>query len=107
VDVSNPRWPQQVASVERILEDLKFAQLPSILALNKADLVEADTLAGIRRQLSQNGERPVVSLSAIDSKSLQPLLEKVGEMLVYDLGLTTDETSAEPDIDAATLSRIA
>ena len=104
VDVSNSRWPQQVESVAKILEDLKFAHIPSILALNKSDLMDADTVEGIRRQLSQNGERAVVTLSAIDSKSLKPLLEKVGEMLAYDLGLTTVEDSAEENLDAETLT---
>jgi len=107
VDVSNSRWPQQVESVEKILEDLKFAHIPSILALNKSDLIDGDTVEGIRRQLSQNGERAAVTLSAIDNKSLKPLLEKVGEMLAYDLGLNAVEDSSEGTLDSEPLTRIA
>lgn len=94
VDISNPRWSQQIQSVERILEELKFAQIPSILVLNKADLVDDETLEGISRHLAQGGEREVVSIAATDRKTLPPLLEKVGQMLSQDLGLNRNEALA-------------
>jgi len=50
VDVSNPRWPQQVQSVKRILVELKLADIPVILALNKADLLDDEDLAGAVRR---------------------------------------------------------
>jgi GTP-binding protein HflX len=103
VDVSNARWSQQRHSVERILEDLKFAAIPSILALNKADLVDGETLQAISRQLAQGGNREVVTISATNQKTLQPLLERIGEMLSQDLGLKVDERN----LDAGRLSRIA
>jgi GTP-binding protein HflX len=90
VDISNPRWSQQIQSVERILEDLHFAQIRSLLILNKADLVDPETVAGITRQLAQSGDREVVAISANDRKTLPPLLEKLGQMLAQDL------TSPEP-----------
>ena len=91
VDVSNPRWPQQIQSVERILEELKVAHIPTILALNKADLAPADQLEGISRKLGQEGSREVVTISAIDRTTLRPLLEKIGEMLSRDLSSTDSE----------------
>jgi GTP-binding protein HflX len=91
VDVSNPRWPQQIQSVERILEELEVAHIPTILALNKADLAPADQLEGISRQLGQEGSREVVTISAIDRTTLRPLLEKIGEMLSRDLSSTDSE----------------
>ncbi len=104
VDVSNPRWSQQIQSVERILEELQIAQIPSILALNKGDLVDADGLQMISRQLAQAGNREVVTLSATNPRTLQPLLEKVGEMLSRDLGLVEGEKAFS---DADRLSLIA
>ncbi|MBC8030044.1 MAG: GTPase HflX [Pyrinomonadaceae bacterium] len=95
VDVANPRWPQQVESVKRILEELNVAQISSILALNKADLVDSETLSATVRQLSQNGDTTVVAIAATDKRTLQPLLEKVGELLACDLGLTIDEQDGE------------
>jgi len=97
VDVSNPRWSQQIQSVERILEELKIAQIPSILALNKADLVDSDGLQIISRQLAQASSREVVTVSATNPRTLQPLLEKVGEMLSRDLGLVDGEKVLSAD----------
>ena len=87
VDVSNPRWSQQIQSVEKILAELQVAQIPSVLVLNKADLVDSEMLAAISRQLSEGGNRDVVAISATDKKTLPPLLEKLAEMLSQDLGL--------------------
>ena len=94
VDISNPRWAQQIQSVERILQELHSAEIPSILALNKADLVDLDTLEAISRQLAQNGNREVVTIAATDRRTLPPLLEKVGKMLSQDLGLRGGEASS-------------
>ena len=102
VDISNPRWPQQIQSVERILEELHIAHIPSILALNKADLVAGETLQGISRQLAQGGDREVVAISATDRKTLPPLLEKVGHLLSQDLGINSSD-----GLGAAAVSRIA
>jgi GTP-binding protein HflX len=97
VDISNPRWSQQIRSVERILEELQIVQIPSILALNKSDLVDADTLQAIARQLAQAGTSEVVTICATKPRTLQPLLEKVGEMLSRDLGLAESEKSLSFD----------
>lgn len=88
VDISNSRWSQQVQSVERILEELHFAEIPTILVLNKADLISQDDVQNIVRQLQQSSNREVVAISATDRKSLPPLLEKVGQLLSQDLGLS-------------------
>jgi GTP-binding protein HflX len=103
VDVSSPRWTQQIESVDRILEELNVAQIPSILALNKAELVNAETLEAISRQLAQSGAREVVSVSATKPATLKPLLDKVGEMLSRDLGWRAGEKA----VSAHRLSRIA
>ena len=101
VDISNPRWPQQIQSVERILQELKVAQIPTILTLNKADRVLADEVDTTKRQLQQAGARAVVAVSAINRSTLTPLLEKIGEMLSRDLNVTSGGD------DAGRLSRIA
>ena len=85
VDVSNPRWPQQVQSVKRILADLKFADIPSLLALNKTDLVPRDELEGIVRCASQLDAGEAVLISAVNPTSLGSLLEKAGAMLARNL----------------------
>ena len=86
VDISNPRWEQQIQSVEKILEDLHVSQIPTILALNKIDLVDPEELEVIARKLTHESNRDVVTLSAMRPASLRPLLERIGEMLSRDLG---------------------
>jgi len=95
VDVSNPRWPQQVQSVNRILADLKFADIPSLLALNKTDLVPRDELEGIARHASQLDAGEAVLISALNPASLGSLLEKAGAMLARNLN--ADSNVSLPD----------
>jgi GTP-binding protein HflX len=95
VDISNPRWSQQIQSVDKILQELHIAQIPSILTLNKADLAEVETLQAISRQLAQGQAREVVSIAATDRKTLPPLLNKVGQMLSRDLAAPDGEAVYE------------
>ena len=71
--------------MERILDELHFVEIPSLLVLNKADLVDPETVAAIARQLAPNGDREVVAISANDRNTLAPFLEKLGQMLAQDL----------------------
>jgi GTP-binding protein HflX len=86
VDVSNPRWEQQIQSVKRILADLKLANIPIILALNKSDLIRADTRETIRRHAQQLDGSETVVISAINPRSLETLLAKAGAVLARNLG---------------------
>ena len=85
VDSANPRWSQQVDSVERILRELHFAEVPRIVALNKADLVGPETMEAIMRQVQQDGAQECIAISAIEPRSLRPLLERAGAILARNL----------------------
>ncbi len=85
VDASNPRFAQQIESVERILRELQISEIPSILALNKTDLVGADMTEAISKQAARDGARDVVAISAVDPATLQPLLEIAGSILARNL----------------------
>jgi GTPase len=104
VDVSNPRWVQQVQSVKRILAELNLAEIPSILALNKADLMEPDALEGAVRQARQLDSGETVVISAIKPATLDALLEKAGAILARNLAARSDE---DLEHRSAPLSRIA
>jgi GTP-binding protein HflX len=95
VDVSNPRWSQQIESVAKILEELKISRIPTILALNKVDLLKPEDLEAIARHLRQGGDREVVSLSALNRTSLSPLIESIGHQLSRDMGLDRKGSVAE------------
>ena len=104
VDASNPRFVQQIESVERILRQLQLAEIPTVLALNKADLVDENTIQAVLRQITQEGTRDAVVISATDARSIEPLLEKAGAVLARNL---TTRLPHQQDREAEQLSRIA
>ncbi|MEO6590629.1 MAG: GTPase HflX [Pyrinomonadaceae bacterium] len=86
VDASNPRAVQQIESVNKILLDLELNKIPQIIVLNKADLLDKQTIEALNRQLSLDTDAEIVSVSAIQPNTLKPLIEKVGGILSRDLG---------------------
>lgn len=81
VDAANPRWHQQVASVDRILAELEFESIPRLLAFNKADQIEAEAVEAMVRQASLEQDREALAISALDVRTLTPLLQKIGNSL--------------------------
>jgi GTP-binding protein HflX len=85
VDAVNPRWQQQLESVERILGELNFAQIPRLTVFNKVDLLDRDSIESILRQASQSDAREVAAVSATRPQSLRPMLERASAILARDL----------------------
>jgi GTP-binding protein HflX len=86
VDAANARWPQQIASVHRILGELKFDRIPQVLVLNKVDLLAAaDLEATARAAAIESGAQPI-AISANDRKTLTPLLDQIERALPQELG---------------------
>jgi len=79
VDASNPRVLQQIASVNKIIDDLHFNEIPQLLVLNKSDLLSKDDLATITRQVNLDSHSESVAISAIQRDSIRPMIEKMGE----------------------------
>ncbi len=77
-DASNPRILQQIESVEKILLELKLNEIPQITVLNKSDLVDDDSIQSLIRQISLDKARECVAISAIQPKTLIPLVEQMG-----------------------------
>jgi GTP-binding protein HflX len=75
VDVSNPQFENHIASVGKILEELKLSDIPSLLVFNKSDLLNEDELNNLRRAFN------AVTISAINRATLAPMLERVGALL--------------------------
>jgi GTPase len=69
IDISNPRHPEQIRSVERILSDLNLNQIPQIRGLNKIDRVPPTFVDQCIERW--NG----IALSARDKNTLMPLIE--------------------------------
>ncbi|MCD9188467.1 MAG: GTPase HflX [Pyrinomonadaceae bacterium] len=83
VDSSNPRAVQQIESVEKILADLKLNEIPQIIVLNKADLLDEISLEALQRQVWLDKGYEVVQISAIQPQTLKPLVEKIGAMIEF------------------------
>jgi GTP-binding protein HflX len=81
VDAANPRVMQQIASVNKILQELGHSQVPQIVVLNKSDLLDADEIDGLTRQINLDTHLPSVAISAIRRETLRPMVEMIGERI--------------------------
>jgi GTP-binding protein HflX len=75
VDISNPRFEQQMNAVEKILSDLNLSEKPVMLIFNKQDLVDAETVEGICRRFD------AVSISALRQETFHRLLKAIENAL--------------------------
>jgi GTP-binding protein HflX len=82
VDASNPRVLQQIASVDKILGELHFNEIPKLIVLNKTDLLSEEAIERLTRQVMLDSGANCVSISAIRRESLRPMVEAIGEMIV-------------------------
>jgi GTP-binding protein HflX len=75
IDVSNPRFPDQVAVVEKQLRELDLDQIPCLRVLNKIDMVAE----GFAEKMSQ--EYQAVSLSALNSGTFGPFMDAAQKII--------------------------
>ena len=78
IDISNPRFKDQIESVEKILADLNLHNISLIRVLNKKDLVDQATVDELTRTLGGT------AISANVESTLLPLTEKM-ETLIYHM----------------------
>jgi GTP-binding protein HflX len=71
VDASNPRFEQQIDSVEKILAELGLGSRPLLLVFNKTDRISREEAANLRMRFN------AVTLSAYDPSTFGPFLEAV------------------------------
>lgn len=88
-DISNPNLEVHIEEVESILRDLDVADKPTILALNKTDLLPSaktsDNGDGARSTLDFEDPPPgVVLISAVERSGLDALLEEVERLIGVD-----------------------
>jgi GTP-binding protein HflX len=78
VDLSHPAWETQIRSVIKILGEMPIAPGPMLIAFNKLDQVDSDTLAKAKE------EYPLaVFISASQRLGLETLRQKLGELVQY------------------------
>ncbi|QBD81590.1 GTPase HflX [Ktedonosporobacter rubrisoli] len=79
VDASHPHVQHQIQAVENVLEEIGAGGMPMVVALNKADLLPADTilqLGGIAQTL------PQARVSALTGDGIDNLLSCISESLI-------------------------
>jgi GTPase len=89
IDISNPRYAQQVDSVEKILEELGLDTIPAIRVLNKKDRLDSDALQACLNRLGG------IAISAPRRDTLIPLVERIQD-LVETLPPRQQDAAAEP-----------
>ncbi len=75
IDVANPQFAQQMEAVDTILTQLRLTDIPIIRVLNKKDRI-SDNAANLHCQRLE-----AVAISALDRRSLIPLIEKIQRQL--------------------------
>ena len=71
VDISNPRFEQHIRSVETILSDLGLSYKLTLLAFNKDDLINKESVVAVCKRFQG------VSFSAKDPKTCQTLIKAI------------------------------
>jgi GTP-binding protein HflX len=75
IDASNPRFEDQILSVEKIIGELHIEGKPILKVFNKIDRVDPEVAANLSRR--HDG----VSVSAVTPATLLPLIERVQSMV--------------------------
>ena len=75
IDISNPRFEEQIKSVEKILTDLNLQNTATMRVLNKFDRVDSQTSIRLARHLKGT------AVSAKSKSTLVPLIEKMETLL--------------------------
>ena len=76
VDASHPALDDQMAAVDRLLGELELTERPSIVVLNKADRLDADTSLASLVERFQG-----VAVSALTGEGIELLLARIDEAL--------------------------
>jgi GTP-binding protein HflX len=75
VDASSQQVESHIASVEKILDELKLSGIPRLLVFNKSDLLNEDEASNLRQAFD------AVMISALNSRTLIPMVDRIGEMM--------------------------
>ncbi len=76
IDLSNPRFREQMEVVDRLLCELKLSEIPCLKVFNKIDCLEK-----AHPLIEETAREEGVAISALDRASLVPFLEKAKQMM--------------------------
>ncbi|NJR64456.1 MAG: GTPase HflX [Leptolyngbyaceae cyanobacterium CRU_2_3] len=78
VDLSHPAWQSQIRAVMKILTEMPITPGPALLAFNKIDQVDSDTLAFAQEEFPQ-----AVFFSASERLGLETLRQRLAHLVYY------------------------
>jgi GTP-binding protein HflX len=90
IDISHPRFEEQMQAVEKILEELELQSPPLLRVFNKTDRIDPETADAIIRRYEGIG------ISALDSKTFPPLLQAMEAKLFLPRNERREWTGQEP-----------
>jgi GTPase len=92
IDISNSQFENQIAAVDKILEELEIIDKPTIKAFNKADrLPDKALLSSLCQRFG------AIAISALDKTTLFGLMEKIEALLSKRFTANTSATSNLPE----------
>ncbi|MPQ43019.1 GTPase HflX [Clostridium tarantellae] len=83
VDASSPYVKEQISAVENVLEELGAADKPTLLVLNKIDILTEEQLNELRELYSNKYK--IIEISAVERINLDLLLKEISIELPYTL----------------------
>ena len=86
IDISDPRFPEHIESVERILFELKLDHIPRLRVFNKEDRLSLEEGKAISQKYAG------VSISALRPESLEKFFHAVDKEL-WEVGMTQNRDS--------------
>ncbi|MEZ5305815.1 MAG: GTPase HflX [Pyrinomonadaceae bacterium] len=102
VDGSNPSADRQIASVSQILNELDLNDIPTVVVINKSDLAAHEDIEELARKVRLELSLESIAVSALEPKSLDPLVILIGEYVSKDLSVPASRYYAESGLtDAA------
>jgi GTP-binding protein HflX len=75
IDISHPRFEDQMKAVEKILEELELQNIPLLRVFNKIDRIDWEMGERLCRA------HQAVGISALDSQTFPPLLQRMEEKI--------------------------
>ena len=75
IDISNPRFTDQIEVVEKQLRELELERIPCLKVLNKVDLVDGEFVE------QQCRKYQAVALSALDPETFGPFFAEAGKII--------------------------
>jgi GTP-binding protein HflX len=103
VDASNPGFPEQMAQVQKVLQEIGAAEIPQILIFNKLDSLQPDQRPQLLQdQYEVDGQLvPRLFVSARSGEGLDALRhELAAKVVMAEPGIMTPDGAAELPGDA-------